>query len=95
VNRHAISPVECVIALLGCDEIAFLAVAIETFLPELVERKRDLSPIAAFGCVFSTMPVAVMPIRPVRGTVDYSAKRCPDHKRRPRPIGNGVRAWIG
>src|SRR5262245_32920147 len=95
LNRHAISPVECVIALFGCDEIAFLAVAIETFLPELVERKHDLPPIAAFACVFSTMPIAVMPIRPVRGTVNYSAKRCLDHKRRPRPIGNGVRAWIG
>src|SRR5262245_41548370 len=33
--------------------------------------------------------------RPVRGTADYTAKPHPDHKRRPRPIGNGVRAWIG
>src|SRR6516164_2128574 len=34
-------------ALFGFDEIASLAVAIETFLPQRVERKHDLPPIAA------------------------------------------------
>jgi hypothetical protein len=43
LNRHAISPVECVIALFGCDEIALLAVAIEIF-SAAVRRPQARSP---------------------------------------------------
>jgi hypothetical protein len=101
---------------LGFDEIASLAVAIETFLPQLVERKRDLAPMAAahrwssspstkrrnrkaveirHGCLWLRLFHDAHFRRPVRSAADYSAKRRSDHKRPPRPIGNGVRAWIG
>jgi len=55
LNRHAISPNERAIALLEFDEIASLAVAIETFLLA-----------GCFACTFSKMPMAVTPIGRLR-----------------------------